>query len=73
MSDEQIQELEHCPMRVGNYPVHGQNVEQCVKEVIAASQAVFEQERRDGFIRVRIAHRALIAGKVKSKRDHEKL
>ena len=43
MSNEQIQELEHCQMRVGNYPVHGQNVERCVKEVTAASQAVFGQ------------------------------
>ena len=48
------------PMKVINFPVHGQSIECCVKEVTKASAAVFGEERRDGFIRATIAHRNVL-------------
>ena len=60
-------------MSVPTMPVHGQSVERCVKEVSAASQAVYGYERRDGFIRARLAHRELTGGVLRSKRDHARI
>ena len=46
-------------MKVPDFPVHGQSIERCVKEVTKASAAVYGEERRDGFIRATLAHRKL--------------
>ena len=69
LSAEDLRMFKTDPMEVVDVPVHGQGVERCVKEVTAASEAVYGYERRDGFIRARIAHRQL-TGKVRSKKDH---
>ena len=70
LTDGQIKELEDKTMQVGRYRVHGQNVERCLKEVTAASQTVFGQETRDGYIGARLSLRALTAGTVRSKKEH---
>ena len=66
---EDIKKFQTAPMEVPDLPVHGQGVERCVKEVTAASEAVFGSHRRDGFIRARLAHRQM-TGKLRSKKDH---
>ena len=39
---------------------HTQGIERAVKEVTTAAESVFGEERRDGFIRGRAAHRELV-------------
>ena len=39
----------------------------------AASEAVYGYDRRDGFIRARLAHRELTGGVTRSKKDHAKI
>ena len=56
MSKEDLWKLENDAMEVINFPVHGQSIEQCVKEVTRASATVYGEERRDGFIRATLAH-----------------
>ena len=70
LSHDEIDHLIESPMIVPSMPVHGQAVERCVKEVTAASMAVYGNDRRDGFIRARLAHRGITGGTIKSKRDH---
>ena len=41
-------------------PCHAQSCERCVKEVTIASLAVYGDERRDGYIRAKIASRSLV-------------
>ena len=73
LSDAVVGNFESTPMTVVSVPVHGQNVERCVKEVTAASKAVYGYARRDGFIRARLAHRELTGGVMVSKKDHAKI
>ena len=47
------------PLTLPNIPCHAQSCERCVKEVTIASEAVFGEERRDGYIRARITSRAM--------------
>ena len=70
LSEEDLKKIVQTPMEVGRYPVHGQGVERCVREVTAASEAVFGQDRRDGFVMARLAHREKTGGAVRSKKDH---
>lgn len=60
LSSDQLRDIIASPMVVAFYPCHSQGVERVVKEVTAASAAVFGFERRDGFIRGRAAHRELM-------------
>ena len=73
MTEAELKSLEASPMAVPVAPVHAQNVERCVKEVTAASEAVYGYERRDGFIRARLEHRNLTGGLLRSKKDHAKI
>ena len=57
MSKNDTLELESTPMVVVNFPVHGQAIERCVKEVTRASATVYGEESRDGFIKATLAHR----------------
>lgn len=43
-----------------NLPCHSQAVERCVKEVTAASYAVYGESSRDGFIRTRLLDRKIM-------------
>lgn len=43
------------------YPCHTQAVERCVKLVTEASSAVYGQNARDGFIRVRLESRRIMS------------
>ena len=70
LSEEDLKRIFQTPTEVGRYPVNGQGVERCVRDVTAASEAVFGQDRRDGFVMARLAHREKTGGTVKSKKDH---
>ena len=70
LSEEGLKKTVQTPMEVGRCPVHGQGVERCVREVTAALEAVFGQDRRAGFVMARLAHRGKTGGAVKSKKDH---
>ena len=47
-------------MEVVNFPLHGQAIERCVKEVTRASATVYGEESRDGFIKATLAHRSIL-------------
>ena len=70
LSEEDLKDIVQTPMEVGCCPVHGQGVERCVKDVTAALDAVFGQDRRAGFVMARLAHRQKTGGAVKSKKNH---
>ena len=67
LSEEDLEMIVQTPMEVGRYPVHGQGVGGCVREVTAAQEAVFGQDRRDGFVMARLAHREKTGGEMNSK------
>lgn len=59
-SREKLSKLRVDPMKVPDFPVHGQSIERCVQEVTKASATVYGEERRDGFIRATLAHRNVL-------------
>ena len=73
LCEDEIKELVTAPMIVPDLPVHGQSMERCVKEVTAATEAVYGYDRRHGFIRARLEHRNITGGLLKSKKDHAKI
>ena len=60
MSKQQLNEIKKQPKMPPNYPIHTQSTERAVQEVSKASSAVFGQEKRDGYVRARIAHREIV-------------
>ena len=50
LTREEIIAFRDAPMKVPYYCLHTQGIERAVKEVTAASEAVYGFERRDGFI-----------------------
>ena len=57
MSKDEIEGLRSKPLEAPDFPIHYQSTERAVQLVSQAAQAVFGQERRDGFVKARIAHR----------------
>ena len=43
-----------------HYPIHSQSTERAVQEVSAAAARVYGADKRDGYVRARIAHREII-------------
>ena len=72
LTKEEIKAFRNEPMLVPYYCLHTQGIERAVKEVTAASEAVYGFERRDGFIRARAENRELMP-KLSSKKSLEKL
>ena len=60
MTKNELLNLKLAPMEVAIFPVHGQAIERCVKEVTQASASVFGQESREGFIKATLAHRNIL-------------
>ena len=60
LSRDEIEEFETNPISVPDYPIHSQSTERAVQEVSKAALTVFGQEKRDGFVRARIAHREVL-------------
>ena len=60
MSKNELLNPKLAPMEVVNFPVHGQALERCVKEVTGASASVFGQESRDGFNKATLAYRNIL-------------
>ena len=63
LSKDQLVEIRDKPLEVEYYCNHTQVIERAVKEVTEALGSVFGQDRRDGFIRGRAAHRELLNSK----------
>ena len=59
-------------MDVPYYPLRTQSCERVVKQVTEVAAAVYDFQRRDGFIRARIEHRDVVLN-LKSKKDLIKL
>ena len=59
-------------MNVPDFPVHGQSIERSVQAVTRACTAVYEEERRDDFIKATLSHRSMLP-KQDSKQDLESL
>ena len=72
MSRNDLSKLRAAPMEVVNFPVHGQGIERCVKEVTRASATVYGEETRDGFIKATLAHRNILPVN-ESKKDMMKM
>ena len=70
LSEEGLKKIVQTRIEVGCYPVHGHGVERCVREVAAASEAIFGPNRRDGFDNGALAHREKTGGAMKSKKGH---
>ena len=68
LNKEELKEFNNKPMEVPYYCGHTQGIERAIKEVTAASAAVFGEERRDGWIRSRVENRELMP-KLNSKKD----
>ena len=65
---QEILEIKNKPLVVPHYPLHTQSVERVVKEVTQASSAVCGLEKRDGFIKARVAHREVTPKLIYKKR-----
>lgn len=72
LDKEQLLDVKFNGIDLPEYECHTQGCERCVKEVTAASAAVFGFDARDGFIRGRAAHRQLMPI-FRSKKDLENL
>ena len=68
LTSQELLNIKDEPLVVPDYPLHTQSVERAVKEVTQASSAVCGSEKRDGFIKARIAHREVMP-KFISKKD----
>ncbi|ESO05304.1 hypothetical protein HELRODRAFT_171671 [Helobdella robusta] len=60
LTTAQVKQFLHTPMIVPDWPSHIQSIERCVKIVTEASEHVYSQERRDGYIRSQIVSRQLM-------------
>ncbi|ESO12359.1 hypothetical protein HELRODRAFT_158868 [Helobdella robusta] len=61
LTTAQVKQFLHTPMIVPDWPSHIQSIERCVKMVTEASEHVYSQERRDGYIRSQIVSRQLMS------------
>jgi hypothetical protein len=68
----EIKEIIDAPYTMPPYSTHTQSCERAVQEVAKASEAVFNEDRRDGWVRARIGHREMIPV-FRSKKDILKL
>ena len=68
LTDSQIQDLIMTPLELPPFPSHTQSVERLVREVTDACGLISGHDRRDGFIRARMASRKK-APKSEIKRD----
>ena len=68
LSKKELLEIYSAPFTVPYYPHHTQSVERVVKEVTQAADSVCGFDKRDGFIKARVANREVIP-KFQSKKD----
>ena len=60
------------PLEIPYYPLHSQSTERAVKQVTEAAAAVCGPEKRDGYVRARVAHREIMPV-FQSKKDLKQL
>ena len=68
LTQAEVREILVRPLVIPYFPLHTQSTERAVKQVTEAAAAVCGPEKRDGYVRARIAHRELIP-KFQSKKD----
>ena len=72
LTKKDLLKIKNEAMEVPYYSIHTQGIERAVKEVSQASEAVYEFDRRDGYIRARANNRKLMP-KLKSKKSLQAL
>ena len=72
LTTTEIKKFIDAPMKVPQWPCHGQSIERCVKQVTEAAGKVYSHEKREGYIRGQEASRQLM-NKNESKQDLMKL
>ena len=72
MSLCELEDLRETPFEAPYYPNHTQSTERAVQQVAQAAESVCGQEKRDGYVRARIAHRETVS-KFVSKKDSMKI
>ena len=60
MSIEDIKQLVTTPLQIPPFSLHTQSCERAVQEVSKASNEVYGETRRDGWVRARVAHREVL-------------
>ena len=68
MTISEIENIRESPHDIQPFTIHTQSCVRAVQEVSHASEAVFGEDRRDGFVRARIDHREIVP-MFKSKKD----
>ena len=72
LTQAEVKDILGRPLDIPYFPLHTQSTERAVKQVTEAAAAVCGPEKRDGYVRARIAHRELIP-KFQSKKDMKPL
>ena len=60
LKKSEIQKVLDTPLEIPYYPLHSQSTERAVKQVTEAAAAVCGPEKRDGYVRARVAHRDIM-------------
>ena len=68
----ELRKVLETPLDIPYYPLHSQSTERAVKQVTEAAAAVCGPEKRDGYVRARVAHREIMPV-FQSKKDLKQL
>ena len=60
MKSHEIKKLVQTPSPMESYSTHTQSCERAVQEVSKASEAVYGEDKRDGWVRARMSHREIL-------------
>ena len=60
LDTSEIKDIINTPYPMKAYSTHTQSCERAVQEVAKASEAVYGEDRRDGWVRARIDHREIV-------------
>ena len=72
ISTADLERIRSEPFKVPKFPIHSQSTERAVQQVSQAAMAVFGEEKRENYVKARIAHRELLPV-FSSKKDIRKL
>ena len=71
-SSEELKGFKRAPFQAPYYPNHTQSTERAIQQVTQAAASVCGHDKRDGYVRARIAHRETVPF-FESKKDSLKL
>ena len=72
LTQSELTKVLESPLDIPYYPLHSQSTERAVKQVTEAAAAVCGPEKRDGYVRARVAHREIMPV-FQSKKDLKQL